>query len=246
MEWFENDDHWETLYPLLFDEKHLASGSHEAELVLRLARLTPPATILDLCCGPARHAVFLAKEGFEVTGVDRSPFLLKKALARIEASQVQIELVQADMREFVRPKRYNLILNLYKSFGYFQTRCEDLAVLRNVCASLKAGGKFVLETVNKDFLKSRNCHTRWEQIPDGTLSIQHYQPLGNWSRIAIQWVLVVNNYAKRFDYEHNLYSDEDLRLLLGEAGFQEVRFYGSLAGTPYNERSTNLIAVAER
>ncbi len=50
-----------------------------------------------------------------------------------------MELVEADMRDFVRPHAFNLALSLFTSFGYFDTREEDLAVLRNVETGWRAG-----------------------------------------------------------------------------------------------------------
>jgi SAM-dependent methyltransferase len=245
MEWFENETHWETLYPLIFDEKRFISASTEVEHALELAGLCPPAAVLDLGCGPARHALILAQKGFRVTGVDRSPFLLNQARRRIGQAKADIELVQADMREFVRSEQYDLILSLYTSFGYFRTRDEDLSVLRHVRDSLKSGGKFVVETISRDYVAG-HCPTRWEELPDGTLSIQHIEAFFNWSRIQIQWLLVKNERVKSFQYEHNVYSSDELRGLLVQAGFRRIHFYGDLSGSVYDEKSANMVALAER
>jgi len=197
MEWFENEAHWKTLYPLLFDERRFASACEEVEEVIRFAKLSPPAAVLDLGCGPARHSVILAQKGFDVTGVDRSSYLIKKAEEHMKAANVLIDLVKADMRQSVRPRKYELILNLYTSFGYFRDRTDDLAVVRNVKDSLKPGGMFILETLSKDYLVGKNCPTRWEELPDGTLSVQHYEVQCNWSRLQID-VKVNTNRAVRY------------------------------------------------
>src|SRR5580658_8083643 len=100
MHWFENEEFWRTFYPYMFGERKLAAAPGEVERILALSGVTR-GRVLDLCCGPARHSLILAQKGFEVTGVDRSPFLLSKA--RELAAGGVIELIEADMRDFVRP-----------------------------------------------------------------------------------------------------------------------------------------------
>jgi len=73
MQWFENEDFWQTFYPYMFGEHRMAAAPGEVERVVALSGVVR-GRVLDLCCGPARHSLILAQEGFQVTGVDRSPF----------------------------------------------------------------------------------------------------------------------------------------------------------------------------
>src|SRR5690349_17239213 len=77
------------------------------------SRLNP--ALLDLCCGPGRHSVPLAKQGFTVTGVDRSAFLLGKAKAYGEREQVNVTWIKEDMRRFVQPGTFNLAMSMFSS-----------------------------------------------------------------------------------------------------------------------------------
>ena len=97
--------------------------------------------MLDLCCGPGRFSIELAKRGFRVTGVDRTRFLLGKAKSREKKAGVKVEWVESDMRDFVRPGAFDLALSMFTSFGYFDDKADDLRVLRQVCESLKPGGE---------------------------------------------------------------------------------------------------------
>src|SRR5438128_2049859 len=126
MQWFENDAFWQTFYQWMYDERRFATAADEVGGVLTLSGIEK-GTALDLCCGPGRHSLVLAQKGFEVTAVDRSPFLLGKARERTAGSR--IEFIEADMREFVRAGAFDLILNLFTSFGYFENTDDDLKVL---------------------------------------------------------------------------------------------------------------------
>jgi SAM-dependent methyltransferase len=146
--WFEDEHFWESIYPFTFSEDRFISADAE---VGEFTKLTgkPFARVLDLGCGPGRHSIPLAKQGAQVTGVDRSPFLLEKARSRAEFEKLNIEWVQADMRSFIRPGEFDLVINLFTSFGYFGDVEEDLTVLRNVFRSLAPGGFFIIDVMGK-------------------------------------------------------------------------------------------------
>jgi SAM-dependent methyltransferase len=124
--------------------------------------------VLDLGCGPGRHSIPLAKQGAQVTGVDRSPFLLEKARSRAELEKLNIEWVQADMRSFVRPGGFELVLNLFTSFGYFGDVEEDLTVLRNVFHSLAPGGFFIIDVMGKEIVARGFAPSEVRKQPDGS------------------------------------------------------------------------------
>ncbi|MGH7558948.1 MAG: class I SAM-dependent methyltransferase [Gemmatimonadota bacterium] len=107
--WFEDESFWETLYPIMFSEERFQSAEDQVENILNLTGFGG-RDVLDLCCGPGRHSVLLAKKGFNVTGVDRSAFLLRKARAHADRENVQVEWVEQDMRNFVRPDAFDLVL----------------------------------------------------------------------------------------------------------------------------------------
>jgi len=101
-EWFENETFWEGLYPFIFPSERLEAAAEEIDNVLDLVALEG-GRVLDLCCGPGRHSVALARRGFDVTGVDRSRYLLEKAGEPAAGSGVEVEWIEADMRRFSRP-----------------------------------------------------------------------------------------------------------------------------------------------
>ncbi len=127
---------------------------------------------------------------------------------------------------------------------YFETPDQDLDVLRNVKASLKKDGIFLIDVIGKEYLASRTCRTLWEESPEGELFIQHCDILPGWSRVRLQWLLIKKDRTLRFELEHNLYSGQEMVALLRKAGFSDVQIFGSLAGTPYDSSATRLVARA--
>ena len=106
--------------------------------------------MLDLCCGPGRHSLEFARRGFRVTGVDRTAHYLTTARAAATREGLTVEFVQEDMRHFHRPAAFDLALNLFSSFGYFEDVANDLRVLQHLHDSLKSGGQVLLEMAGKE------------------------------------------------------------------------------------------------
>src|SRR5262249_21150175 len=150
-EWFADESIWKDLYPFTFPESAFAMADEQVEKILRLTGVVGGA-VLDLCCGPGRHTVALARRGFAVTAVDRTTFLLDQARARTQHANLAVEFVLEDMRRFSRPASFDLIINFFTSFGYFDDPTDDLRVLELVRENLKPGGVFVLEMVSKERL----------------------------------------------------------------------------------------------
>lgn len=230
-EWFETEAFWERTYPLLFTESRFAGTPKEIDDLLALVA-GEPKDALDLCCGPGRASVELARKGMNVTGVDLSAFMIGKARDRATAAAVEVEWVRSDMREFIRPAAFDLALSLFTSFGYFESREDNLRVLVNVRRSLRPGGALVMELMNKERLASLFAPASIMEN-EGTVLIEHRRVLPGWSRLENTWYVLAGGRYETFTLRHWIYSGEELCSLLTQAGFGSVSVYGSFAGAPF-------------
>lgn len=245
MDWFESEDFWRDFYPYIFSAERFAAAKEEIDRIVALTRCHR-GSLLDLCCGPGRHTVEFAQRGFQVTGVDRTPFLLNRAREHAAAVGVSIEWVQEDMRNFVRPGAFDLVCNLFTSFGYFEDEGDDLRVLRNIHQSLKQNGVLVIETLGKERLAQIWKDTVSTELEDGSLMIQRHEILDGWCRLWNEWILLKDGRTRRFTFEHTIYSGRELKDRLLSAGFQQVQLFGDLLGSPYNLEAMRLVAVARK
>ena len=244
-EWFENEDFWTEMYPYMFPEERLESAEEEVDKILSLVEFNG-THILDLCCGPGRHSTVLAERGFSVTGVDSTTVLLQKAKARASERKLDAEFVQDDMRRFVRSSSYDLVLNMFTSFGYFDDKDEDLRVLRNIYESLRPGGVLVMEMMAKERLASVFNATTSEVHPDGTLIVYRREIFDDWTRIRNHWLLIRDEQVRSFKFHHTLYSGQELKDRLSQVGFSNTQLYGDLDGSAYGTSSKRLIALARK
>lgn len=244
-EWFDDDSFWQDSYRFMFPEELFTSTPEQIEKVLAL---TKPAgtTALDLCCGPGRCSIALAQAGFSVTGVDRTEFLLEKARKRARDAGTGIEWVQMDMRDFLRQEAFDLVLSMFSSFGYFDDQGEDLMVLHNVFTSLRSGGVCLIDVMGKEVLARVFQPTICEVLSDGTKVIQRHEIFDGWTRIRNEWILIRDGRAKSLNFHHTIYSGQELRSLMTQAGFHDVRLYGNFDGDEYGPDASRLVAVARK
>lgn len=244
-EWFDDDSFWRELYPFMFPERRFSDAVRQVDQALELTKTTGKLA-LDLCCGPGRCSIALARRGYSVTGVDRTKYLLARAKRRAKAARVRIEWVQADMRDFVRPGAFDLVLSIFTSFGYFDDKREDLVVLANIFASLRPGGTFLIDVLGKEWLARVFQPTTSETLPDGTRLVQRHEIYDGWTRIRNEWILVRKGKARSFAFHHTVYSGQELKDRMEKVGFVDVRLYGDLEGSDYGTNAQRLIAVGRK
>ncbi|NVM31236.1 MAG: class I SAM-dependent methyltransferase [Candidatus Helarchaeota archaeon] len=241
--WHENDDFWEIMAPKLFTEEHWKRAPEEVEKVIALLEIEPAAHVLDLCCGPGRHSLELARRGFTVTAVDRTLTYLHEAQNQAKLDKLAIEFIQDDMRSFIKSDTFDAIINLYTSFGYFENLEDDKKVLGNIYSSLKSGGKLLIDIIGKEILP-RIYHERDWYEKEGTFYLEERQPIDGWERIKNRWIMIRGDEKHEFEIIHRLYSGTELSWLLSEAAFHSIQLFGSFEGTPYDHTAQRLIAIA--
>jgi SAM-dependent methyltransferase len=242
-EWFADERFWEDLFPFEFGATEIAAGETQVERVITLSGVER-GDVLDLGCGPGRHAVAFAKRGFRVTGVDLSAFHLGKAREHAAHARVAIDFVESDMRAFVRPGTFDLALSFFTSFGYFEDAADDLRVLRNVHASLRAGGTLFMELLSKERMARVMEPTVSYRLPDGSIRVSRHEIVDDWTRIKNEWLFIKGDRVRRYELLLRVYSGQELKTLLDTAGFRTVRLHGALDGRPYGAGAERLIAVA--
>jgi SAM-dependent methyltransferase len=243
--WHEQDVFWETVAPVLFARRRWSDAPAEVEKVVSLLGIGPGTHILDLCCGVGRHSLELARRGFHVTGVDRTRMYLDRASKQAEAEALKVEFVQDDMRTFCRPEAFDVVINLFTSFSYFEDPEEDRQVLLNVYRSLKPGGVFLLEMLGKEILARIFRERDWHE-ENGVLILEERKISQNWGWIESRWIMLKDNDRTELRLSHRLYSAMELISLLTGCGFTHVDGYGDLAGSAYDHMAKRLVIVAHK
>lgn len=248
MAWYEDEELWVDFSCVMFPERR----EREAADVVATSPLLKVATgtrVLDLACGPGTHVVPLARHGARVTGVDLSEAMLSRARAACARAGVAARLVRADMREFTEADAYDLVVNLYTSFGYFTDPGDNLAVLRNAHASLAPGGALLVDVLGKEVFASWVGRPQAVDVAPGSgggTVFMRDTVLDDWTRVRSDWTLVRDGTVREASITSVLYSAAELRNLFEQAGFSCVECFGGFDGAPYDNHARRLIVRGVR
>lgn len=242
-DWYEDDGFWRDFHSALFSAERQARAPDEVAGALRLAGVDAQR-VLDLGCGPGRHCVHLARRGLTVTGVDISGELLAQARANAAAAAVDLELVAADMREFQRRDAFDLIINLWTSFGYSARAADDTKVLQRCHENLRNGGALVIDLLSKEYAVRHLESPSVREVEGGRYLIERPRLVDDMSVLENDWILVSGDNVHRKSWRQSVYSGRELKDRLYLAGFESVSLYGDLSGSPFDLDAERLVAVA--
>jgi len=248
MEWYE-DIYNRPIFFQLYEEGDTRQAKFEVDSLIQLLSLQKDWEILDLCCGYGRHAIELAKRKFRVTGVDMSEIQIRRAKEKAAEAKVEVEFIVGDARcisEVLAGRQFDVVINMFISFGFFQTDAEHLKMLIEVAKVTKQNGLFLMEQWNRE-KEIRDFQKMMCEKYNETIIVKEWEFDYLLGRLNWQNTVIFPN-GKRESWYHSIraYTIAELNMLLGKAGFDLQRVVGSLGGEKYNLNSPNAILIAKR
>jgi len=243
--WFSDEWFWQTYGAIMFDEERLSRTSDEVDRILKLTGLSPESEILDCCCGMGRHSMEMAVRGASVTGVDLSEGYLAKAAETARSRDLNIDWVRMDVRDMKYNNRFDGIINMFTSFGYFEDPEDDLILLRNIHSALKEGGTFFIEIMGKEIL-ARDFEERvWFERGDTKIMLEYSVDL-NWTELHNRWLFLEGEKLTEYRFSHRIFSALEMAQLMARAGFASIDIYGGFDGSPYDHKASHLILTGRK
>jgi SAM-dependent methyltransferase len=231
--WFGED------YLRIYQHRDETEAEHVVELIARFLAGRAIASVLDLGCGAGRHSKALCERWWTV-GLDLSAALLK--IARREMPDAPY--VRADMRELpFAPESFDLVVNLFTSFGYFEDDRENERVLVCVCDALRRGGTLVIDFLNASQVRS-DLVPYDERVEHG-ITIEQTRSISPDDRF-VEKTIRLRERGKEYIERVRLLTPQDLERMLEVAGFAVVARIGDYAGAQWSETSPRTILFASR
>jgi SAM-dependent methyltransferase len=223
----------------------------EVDFLLEALSLQGTETILDLACGGGRHSLELARRGFTVIGLDAAAPVLDHARGRAAEEGLSVEFVQGDMRALQFDGRFDAVLVMNSSVGFFDDT-TNAAVIAGCARALARGGRLLLQCINPYQIAAylRDFRNGWYPIGEGVvLREAAFEPRTATLQIGYRYVEA----ARGLDVAHpgdsiRLYGFPELAAMLRAAGLRPHSVFGDavLPPAPLAEDSQWQVAVAVR
>lgn len=216
----------------------------QIKFLVRELGLDKPKTILDIPCGFGRHSNRLAKLGHKVTGVDLMPGFLEIARADAKKLKVKVDYIQADMRKISLRGKFDRILILFTSFGYF-TDEDNFKIMKNMSNLLKADGLLCFDTFNRDaFLKGFLPCFIIEKGNNFMIDQNSFD--STTGRLNCTRIVLRNGKRKDKPFSLRIYSPTEIKELLNRAGFKILKMYADWNANPFTSDSRRMIIIAKK
>jgi len=226
-------------YHILYKHRDDTEAHEFIQNLVSFLKIEKDDTLLDLACGKGRHSIYLNKLGYNVIGADLSKNSIKLAK---KFENKSLKFVEHDMRNRFKTK-FDVILNLFTSFGFFEDDNEDINVLKNIKKGLNQKGIAVIDFMNAKKVILDLVPEEVQIIEGITFKISRYVKNG----------FIVKEINFDADGEHHTYFEKikslDLTKInsyLDSVGFKIKHTFGNYQLDSFNEETSDrLILVLE-
>lgn len=239
-EWFET---WfdSPYYHILYKDRDEKEAELFLDNLISFLSLKPDSRILDVACGKGRHSIYLNKKGFAVTGYDLSE---ESITHNKQFENDKLEFYLHDMREIFRSNYYDVVVNLFSSFGYFEKERDNVRCLISHATALKPDGIFIFDYFNCSKIVSTGEVTLDKAVDGINFQIKKTF-VGNTVHKTIEFIDKGNQF--HFEERLMLFSKNDMVRFFEKAGLQIINTFGNYDLVPFHQdNSDRLILIAKK
>jgi SAM-dependent methyltransferase len=235
-EWFDSP-----YYHILYKNRDMREAEFFLKNLVTLLRLDTSLKLIDLACGKGRHSIFLNSLGYDVTGVDLAAHSIADAN---QYANTKLRFEVQDLRSLPYINQFDVALNLFTSFGYFDSDETNNKVMAQIHKIVKPNGLLVIDFMNVHYvLKHLVAHE--VKVLEGiafniTKKLEHGKIIKR-----IEFTHLDKSYC--FNEEVQALTLNDFEALMKKNGFELLHVYGSYELKPYDEaQSDRLILIARK
>lgn len=234
------------------------NGSEETKnknaLIERLLKEQHVKSVLDMTCGTGSQVFFLHKHGYEVTGSDFSPDLIKQANAKAAEQNIDITFLDGDMRD-LQAGQFDAVITIFNAVGHL-VKSDFAKALQNIHSNLKKGGIYIFDIFNFEAITDDiiDCFKVDIQNEVNGVMVHHtqYSEIDKTNQLLISHDR--NIYSREGEapdiqthsFSLQIYSATELQELLAENGFETLQQYDIEGNILSPEKSLNILTVARK
>ena len=232
--WFDSP-----YYHILYKHRDDTEAQLFMQNLVNTLKFSKTHLLLDLACGKGRHSIYLNSLGYNIDGADLSINSIKHAK---QFENERLHFFEHDMRDAFS-KKYDVILNLFTSFGFFEDDNDDIAVLQNIKNGLNKDGVAIIDFMNSKSVLNGLVKDEIVEIDNITFNISRYIKDGFVIK-EINFIADKENYT--FYEKVKLLPLEKIKKYIEKVGFSIKYVFGDYELNTFDEEKSNrLILVLE-
>jgi SAM-dependent methyltransferase len=182
-----------------------------------------------------------------MAGLDLDEAALALARQRAEEARVDIQFAQAEMREIPFRDELDAVINIFSSFGFYDTDEEDAEVLAAVSQALKKGGRLLIDAVNRERILAQYRPTESTEEPDGSqVTTKRELDLMTSRHRVTDVILRPDGREQRRWHQYRFYTLTEMARNLRTVGLETRQVWGDFDGSPYGLESRRMILLAQK
>ena len=206
--------------------------------------------VLELCCGTGRLTIPLFKAGIDITGLDLEESMINRAKNKAQADNLDIPLIQGDIRDFSLEDKFSLIFIPFNSIQNIYSWEDVEKVFKCIKAHLDEGGRFVFDVFNPDInlMVDRNGPpvARYKATMDDGRTVVisekcEYQPASQINRVT--WIHEIEGQVTEGRLDMRCYFPLELDACLRHNGWQVEDKYGNFDKSKFVNESPKQIYI---
>ncbi|MCE3255464.1 MAG: uncharacterized protein K0R25_958 [Rickettsiaceae bacterium] len=241
--------------PQYFDAFNIGDDADLKNSVIeKILKKHQAKTVLDLTCGTGSQVLFLAKRGYEITGADFSPALLKLARAKAKKEKLTIKFIDGDMRN-LKVGKFDAVITIFNAVGHL-TKSGFEKAMKNINQNLKAGGIYVFDIFNSEAMSEENvaklgCFTH-KKVGDVQIHSAQFSTFDKKSDILTSYDSYMTQkkaekpktFSNKFSLQ--IYSAKQLEEMLRRTGFKVLEQHEMDGSKFLEKKSMTILTVAQK
>jgi len=226
LDWFNSP-----FYHLLYKERDYSEATFFMNNLIKHLDIRKDSNVLDLACGRGRYSQYLSTLGYKVTGIDISKDSISEA-KKNESNN--LNYIIHDMR-YPLSQKFDLILNLFTSFGYYKKDADNLSVIKSIKSNLKPKGLAVIDFLNINYVLENLVEKEEKNIDNTKFMIRRYLE----DNMLVKSVSVnYKNTVHHFKERVKTYSLEDFLLIFKNCNLELTETYGDYSLNAFSKESS--------
>lgn len=243
-------DWYKTIWSLdIKEQSWVEDTENQVDFIVNTLELTGKERILDLGCGFGRHALSLARRGFQVTGVDITKDFIQDAIKTATAEGLEVQFIHSDIRDLPIKNAYDVVLNLADgAIGYLESDEENMKIFEVISKALKPGGKHFMDICNAEYAEHYFPAQYWD-AGENSLSISKFE-WDDKKRIMLfgDNTIVYGETAKKpnieFGAPQRLYSIDELERIWQHMGMKIEHTFSNYYGKDASYKELQLMVYS--